>query len=249
MGDPIMLKRYATSAARGCAWLLIAGTFTAAAWGGTVDLGRGWSAASPNGYEVAKDGADLNIGTTLGQPIKQIVNWSTLGEVKTSFVNNSKSTDAPQPLDHFLLRMEFTNNTGVAWSGFRFTLIDDNATVNTEGLFHPSPAHFHTDFMDPNDVGFTSVTSNPAYNDLGQQRGVYSFTVFDGFTVLPGQTWKPTAQAMKQLDLHDKLKFMGEQNITAFTLIEQPLTPLPSAAVMGLVLLGGLLCKRRRVAG
>jgi len=221
--------------------MLLAGFSMLAAWTWTrpchadmVDLGRGWKATFPAGYGVAQDGADQTIGTTLAQPLKQIVtNWTTLDPVSISFVNNSKSSDAPQPLDQFFLRMEFTNKTGQAWGGLQFAIIDNNGTQGGGSLLHPFQAHFHTDFFDPATVGFTTFTSTPNYgNDYADNnRGVYQFSFTGGFAVNPNDTWKP-----KLLDFHDRLKFDGEQNITAFTIVERPITPLPSSAVMGLAL-------------
>src|SRR5437899_510924 len=121
-----------------------------AASASVINLGFGWQATAPDGYNVAPDEA-LNTlrffpgTTTAAIPLKLIVaNWSTTNPVAIKF---TAPLNAQQ--DRFMLRMVVGNDTGLAWNGFSFDIRDTqvdypNSTTAMRGsLLHPDRAHMH----------------------------------------------------------------------------------------------------------
>jgi hypothetical protein len=209
-----------------------------------INIGLGWQVTAPAGYLPQPDGplGHLeNFNTTAALPIKLVVpNWSTMGPIDIKFTQTTKAGANTVPNDFFMMRLQITNGTKVPWGGFSFSIIDNNQTPQNgkPNLMHPFAAHYHFTFFDPATVGFKNVYSQPNYgtdiNDLSD-RGVYFFTLKNGFLVKPTDVWSP-----KLFDIHDRDKTddMGN-HITSFTLRLQA-QPTPEPATFLTLLVGGV---------
>lgn len=216
---------------------------------GAVNIGGGWTATAPAGYDVAPDFpangqlgdlVPLGQSTTLALPIALIVpNWGSLNKISITFTNNRMANDPPPP-DHMALRVRVGNDTNVAWSGFSFDITDNNGTAQNgqPNLTHPFSAHWHVSFLEQNTIGYNKITSTPDYgNSLAPaditDRGLYTFTLSDGFLVQPNDVWSP-----RMFDLHDRAKTAANGDyITSFTIGLKPI-PEPSAIVMAMTAVG-----------
>jgi hypothetical protein len=227
---------------------------------GTVDVGAGWKATAPNGYDAAPDppaggnvGDLVNLGqsTTLALPVKLVVpNWQSLNEICITFTNDRKSTDPPPP-DHLALSLDIVNKTNRVWGGFKMRITDNNNTPQDgqPNLTHPFYAHYHVHFLEANSVmPFTMIKTSPDY-DAGPvavgpdltDRGVYSME-FSGGMVMKMGTWAP-----KVFDLHDRAKTNANGDyITSFTICLMPIPKIPEPATAVLIALGLLAVPRRR---
>jgi hypothetical protein len=220
-----------------------------------INIGLGWQVTAPAGYLPQPDGplGQLeNFNTTAALPIKLVVtNWNKMGPIDITFTQTTKAGANTVPNDFFMLRLQITNGTKVTWGGFAFSIIDNNKTPQNgkPNLMHPFAAHYHFTFLDAATVGFKNVSSLPNYgtdiNDLSD-RGVYSFTLKNGFLVKPTDVWSP-----KFFDIHDRDKTDDKGNyITSFTLRLQPLAaPEPSTFLSFLIGgIGALGLVRRRTS-
>src|SRR5437660_499307 len=88
-----------------------------------VNLGFGWTATAPDGYNVALDEAMGTLRTfpgttTAAIPLKLIVpNWSTTDPVEIKFTGPANGAQ-----DRFMMRMTVGNDTGKDWNGFHFEI-------------------------------------------------------------------------------------------------------------------------------
>jgi hypothetical protein len=253
---------------------LLLGTFCCCLAGpavqGQIDdnLGYQWKSTAPAGYNVqlvnAKN-SPVFLSTTPEILLSETANWGTLDPVSVQFVPAANPDPAsPAQLDRMLLAMNIKNMTGVAWSGFRITITDNNNTdypnlaLGTGGsLLHPDRAHFHVDSLQANQLGFTAVSVIQTYYVSGNllstnvgldtDKGVYSVTMTGGYTVNPNAQWQPmtyvgvaTNQTMVDptsslLEIHDKIK-----TGTSFTLTFQAIA-VPEPAALSLLAFGGLV--------
>jgi hypothetical protein len=208
-----------------------------------INIGLGWQVTAPAGYLPQPDGpvGQLeNFNTTAALPIKLVANWTTMNPVSITFTQTTKAGANTVPNDFFMLRLQITNKTNVAWGGFSFSIVDNNQTPQDgkPNLMHPFAAHYHFTFLDAGTLGFKNVYSTPNYgtdiNDLSD-RGVYSFTLKNGYLVKPNDVWSP-----KLFDIHDRDKTddMGN-HITSFTLVLQA-QPTPEPTTLLTFLVGGV---------
>jgi hypothetical protein len=218
-----------------------------------MNIGLGWQVTAPAGYLPQPDGplGQLeNFNTTAALPIKLVVpNWNTMKPIDITFTQTTKAGANTVPNDFFMLRLQITNATKVPWGGFSFFIFDNNQTPQNgkPNLMHPFAAHYHLTFLDAGTVGFKNIDSRPNYgtdvNDLSD-RGVYAFTLKNGFLVKPTDTWSP-----KWIQIHDRGKTDDKGNyITSFTIRLQPLAaPEPTTFLSFLVGgVGALGLLRRR---
>lgn len=232
---------------------------------GAVDVGGGWTATAPNGYDMAPDvPAGGNLGdlvplgnsTTLALPTKLVVaNWTSLDNVCITFTNSRKAADPPHP-DHIALRLEITNKTNKDWAGFKMTITDNNNTPKdgAPNLTHPFYSHYHMYFQDANATApFMKVKVTPDYENgpaaIGPDltdRGVYSMEFSDG-CVMKNDTW-----SAKTIDLHDRAKQAPNGDyITSFTICLMPIPKavIPEPASATLLGLSALSLRQRRRKG
>lgn len=233
---------------------------------GMIDIGFNWTVTAPDGYDVAVDGMKgksrpFPNTTTVALPFKlNVAAWKTLDPVELKF---SGPADGGGSIDRFMMTMEVTNATGLAWRGFRFDVKDaqidhPNTLLAQRGsLFHPDRAHYHTDKILPAAVGFEDYlidrhfyndkddkvlkTSNPTLDD-GRGDTLIEFRS-KKYLVNDKAKWKPfyfdaanpdDPDKSSLLDIH--LHFTGREKLkaTEFTLVLQPLA-VPEPASVGLV--------------
>ena len=149
---------------------------------GDDNLGFRWKSTAPAGYNVQLVAAKNTI-TTLGTAAEILMSenatWKTLDPVSVAFTPAAAPDPAsPAQLDRMILSMNLTNNTWKDWTGFIFTITDNdikgdpnttladktrdypNVTNTTGGsLLHPDRAHFHIDSIQGGQLGFTTVSA------------------------------------------------------------------------------------------
>lgn len=223
--------------------------------GGMIDVGGGWKATAPNGYDMAPnppangmvgDLVPLGNSTTLALPVKLVVpNWQSLDEICITFTNNRKKDDPPPP-DHLALSLDIVNKTTKDWSGFKMRITDNNSTAQDgqPNLLHPFYAHYHVNFIEANDAApFKKIKTSPNYDsgpvvidDNLTDRGVYSLEFSDG-CVMKNGAWAP-----KVFHLHDRAKTNDNGDyVTSFTICLMPVPKMvPEPASAALVVLGAM---------
>lgn len=211
------------------------------------DLGEGWTVSGPDGYELESDGAPGFIGnsSTYAKPTRLIVgNWDTLDPVKITFTH----TGPDAGFMFFSLRMQVTNKTNKGWSGFKFSITDDNGTPKAipgsipegDNLFHPFHAHYHVDHLNADSFEFETLTlTSPAYSatfESPEDRGVYDWMVSEGHEVAVDATWSP-----RLIVMHKKMGFQAQPTDEKFTISLQAVpVPEPSSAL--LLVAGWMVC-------
>jgi hypothetical protein len=245
------------------------------------NLGFKWMSQAPLGINVNLDAPKNTLvtfpgTTTAAIPILITGNWNTLDPVEIQFLPaTNPDPRSPDPVGRFMISLDISNATSVAWSGFRIAVTDDNGvdffnqrTGSGGSLFHPDRTHMHVDKIKPDTLFFRDIILDQTYYNSqgvlttihpdisGTDQGIYQITMTDATRrIEPSQTYRPLfydadPAVASLLDIHLKRDTAEAMREAKFTLTLQAIpAPEPSTLVIALIGAPVLLSALRRTSG